>query len=100
MEWTKQPILKPLKSRLSLTDYQYSVIVYVLVAVAGTAIVFAEPSQWDFLREAGAYGYPQWAGNILSIAAIFGGSSFSHTLWEGAKRLGNVNEPDADESVG
>jgi hypothetical protein len=93
IEWLKQPVLKPLKARYNLSDFYYSLLIYFLTGIAATVVVFAQPEQWDVLKSATAFGYPQWVGNILAIFLVTGGNQIVHAAWEILKRLGNMSEP-------
>lgn len=85
---------------MKLSDYQYSVLIYVLAMLVAGVFVFLEPGEWDLLREAKVFGYPRWMGNVLSAVIIVEGSSVGHVIWEWLKKFASFSEPDVDESVG
>lgn len=82
VEFLKTPFLKPMQQRLSLSNAQYEVMIHLVVGALGAFVVFSEPSQWNALVWQGIYGYPVWAGNLVSVVLIGLGDKMAHGVWD------------------
>lgn len=86
VEFIKTPLLKPVAQRFNLSDSQYEVMIHLIVGLLGAFVVFNQPNQWNALTWADVYGYPVWAGNLVSIVFIALGDKMAHGAWDWVKQ--------------
>ena len=82
VEFLKTPLLKPAAQRFNLSAGQYEVVIHILVGVLGAFVIFNQPNQWNALTWADIYGYPVWAGNLVSVVFVALGDKIAHGLWD------------------
>lgn len=87
VEFLKTPLLKPAAQRLNLSDGQYEVLIHLIVGALGAFIVFSQPNQWNALTWADVYGYPVWAGNLVSVVFLALGDKTAHGLWDWVRKM-------------